>query len=552
MEKEINNMFCPNCGTENAEGAAFCASCGSAMNAAPVQQDVPEVAPVEETTEVVETVETTEAPKKDLLAPLKPLWEKVQPLFQKYKLFVIGAVGVIALILCISILASLFSNNGFTAIKRSIALDIKDGEVYVISDVKKAKATGLEAKYIDEQQVSLDGTVVALLTDAGDLAVVKGTKLTKVASDVVDFKLSEDGTGIAYIAEEDEAELFLYNVKSKKAKSVSNDVYRNSYFVSPDGDSVVFYEKGEDADEAKVMYFTGKKSTKVASGDVNIVGLSNNGKYIYGYARNDDGETILYRYNKKGDRDKLGAFSNSTVYFNEKHTQILFMYDGKSYISRNGKEAVKIASSSASLLLPDSSEFFSNNSGYRTAPTDNLFNKVYSCGGNLWFIRKNADKSEKLANDASSVTLSEDAKLVYYINKGELKVLKVKHGDNASDKAKVLCDESVSNYVVTSDCKKVYYVNGGSLYVVNGKTGKGKKTVANDDVSSILAINAKDVVYYAMEGDVYATKGGKGKKVVSDAEGMDQTANGIVYIVTDDTVYATKGPKKPSKIFTAE
>lgn len=543
-------MFCPNCGTENADGAAFCASCGSAMNAAPVQQDVPETAPVEET---VEVVETTETPKKDFLAPLKPLCEKFRPMFEKYKLFVVGAVGVIALILCISILASLFSSNGFIAVERSILVTAEDGEVMIINNAKKAKGTGLEAQYIEDQMASLDGNILALLTDAGDLAVVKGSKLTKVASEVVSFKLSEDGTGIAYVAEGDkDAELFLYNVKSKKAKSVTQEIYRGTYFISPDGDSVVFYEKGEDDDEAKAMYSTGKKSTKVASGDVTLLGLSNNGKFIYGSARNDDGDTILYRYNKKGDRDKIGAFGGGRVYFNADHTQILYTNEGKSYISRNGKEGVKISSSSAYVVLPDSAENFYNGGDSRTVPAKDLFNKVYSCDGNLWFIRKNADKSVKLANDASSVTLSEDAKLVYYINKGELKVLKVKHGDNASDKAKVLCDEDVSNYVVTSDCKKVYYVSDGSLYVVNAKTGKGKKTIANDDVSSQLAINGKDVVYYAMEGDVYATKGGKGKKVVSDAEYMENTPNGIVYIATEDAIYATKGAKKPAKIFSYE
>lgn len=539
-------MFCPNCGKENAEGAAFCASCGSAMNAAPVQQDVPETTYVEQTTEFVET---TESCKK---CPLAPLWEKIQPYFRKYKLFVVGALGVIALILCISILASLFSSNGFIAVEDTIMVTAEDGEVLIITNAKKAKSTGLEAKYIEDQDTSLDGSVLVLLTDAGDLAVVKNGKLTKVASEVTGYKLSVDGTGIAYIVSEDgENELFLYNVKTKKARSVSNDVARGGYFLSPDGDSVVFYEKKEDDDESKVMYSNGKKSTKVASGDVTILGLSNNGKIIYGYARNDDGDTILYRYNKKGDRDKINSFSNGRVTFNVDHTQILFMNEGKSYISKNGKEAVKVASSSASLVLPNSSEMFYAGDT-RTAPTKDLFNKVYSCDGNLWLIRKNTNKSVKLANDASGVTLSEDAKLVYYINKGELKVLKVKHGDNASDKAKVLCDENVSNYVVTSDCKKVYYVNDGSLYVVNGKTGKGKKTIANDDVSTQLAINAKDVVYYAMEGDVYATTGGKGKKVVSDAEYMEGTANGIVYISTEDTIYATKGPKKPSKLHTMD
>lgn len=545
-------MFCPNCGTKNAEGAAFCAACGCALNAAPVQQDVPMAAPVEE---FVTAPVATEAPvkeKKDILAPVKDLLQKAKPFVQKYKLFVVGALGVLALVLCISILVSLFSGNGYIAIKHSIDAQIDSDEVVIIYDAKKAKATGLEAKYIDEKQVNLDGTILALLTDAGDLAVVKGTKLTKVAEDVTGFQLSEDGTGLAYIEQDgSEATLYLYNVKTKKAKEVSDEIYY-SYAIAPNGDSVAYYEMKEDDDEAKLMFFKGSKSTKITSNEVDLLGISNNGKFIYVIGENDDGQSTLYTYNKKGDRTKLGSIGSSEVMFNEDHTQILFYSEGKTYISTKGKDSVKIASSNAYVLVPNSSEYFYNGNDYVTVPTDNLYNKVYSCEGNVWFIRKNTDKSEKLVNDAYALTLSEDAKFVYYYKDDELCVLKVSHGDRASDKAKVLA-EDISDYVVTSDGKKVYYVSDGSLYCVNGKNGKGKKTVANDDVSSSLYINRKDVVYYEMEGDAYASKnGGKGKKVVSDVEDIEGTANGIVYIYTDDSLYATKGAKKPSKIFTAD
>jgi hypothetical protein len=69
-------------------------------------------------------------------------------------------------------------------------------------------------------------------------------------------------------------------------------------------------------------------------------------------------------------------------------------------------------------------------------------------------------------------------------------------------------------------------------------------------VESYLAINGKDVVYYIMDGDCYATKNGsKGKKVVSDADDLSYTPNGVVYIETSDAKYATKGAKKPTKVF---
>lgn len=550
-------MFCPKCGTQNADGASFCTACGNALSAAPVEETV---TVSEETCETVSAPVTEEAPKKDLLASVKPLLEKAKPFLEKNKLFVVGGLGIVACVICIALLCSIFGGgNGYNAYKHSIDVSVEDGEVVVIYDAKKAKATGFETEGIDETMTSIDGSILVLLTEEGELAFVKGTKLTRIAEEVEYFVLSVDGTGVAYVTENDDAyTLHLYNIKNKKSKEVTDWLADEEIALAPNGDSVCYYEQKEDDEEASLMFFKGSKSTKVTSNEVYLVGLSNNGKYIYAIGEDDEGEEFLYRYNTKGDKDKIGACNAPAFYFNVDHTQIVYFNsdDGyKTYLSTNGKEGKKIASSVASPLLPSSVEVFSR--GYTaTIPTDNLYNKVYTCqgesGSNVWYIRKNADKSVKLVNNVSRVTLSEDAKLVYYVDDGELKVLTVSKGDNASDKAKVLA-EDVDSYVVTSDCKKLYYTADDALYCINAKTGKSKKTVANDEVSSSLYINAKDVVYYIMDGDAYATKNGsKGKKVVTDADALYDTANGIVYIESDGTIYATKGAKKPTKIFTED
>ena len=548
-------MLCPKCGMEIAEGNSFCTACGAALDAEPVEKTVT----VSNEVCIAEPV-AEETPKKDLLAPVKPLLEKVEPLLEKYKLFVVGGLGIVACIICIVLLCAIFSGeNGYDALKHSIAVEVVDGEVVIVYDAKKAKNTGLEAGSISQTQSSMDGSVLVLLTDNGDLAVVKGTKLTVIEEEVIYFVLSVDGTGIGYVTENDDAyTLSLYNVSSKKTKTVTEWLSDDQIALAPNGDSICYFEQKEDAEDASLMYFKGSKSTKVTSTEVYLVGMSNSGKYIYVIAENEEGSSYLYTCNTKGDKDKIGKCNLPAFYFNEDHTQILFYNaeDGyKTYISTKGKEANKIASSVATPVLPGSVEAYSN-SYSKTVPTDNLYNKVYTCrtdsGYNVWYIRKNTDNSVKLVNGVSNVTLSEDAKLVYYVDDGELKVLTVKKGDNASDKAKVLA-EDVDSYVVTSDCKKLYYTSDNALYCVNGKTGKGKKTVANDEVSSSLYINGKDVVYYIKDGDAYATKNGsKGKKVVSDATGLSDTANGIVYVETADAIYATSGAKKPSKILTTD
>lgn len=544
-------MFCPKCGVENADGAAFCSACGNALNPAPVE----DVAPVTEN--AAETVAQT--PKKDFLAPVKPLLEKVKPFLEKNKLFVFAGAGVLALVLCIVLLCSLFAGgNGYTAYKHNIKVMVEDGEVFVIYDAKKAKGTGLEAEGIDHTQTSMDGSILVLLTDEGTLAFVKGNKLTKIAEEVTGFIISVDGTGVAYVVENDDSDtLMLYNVKNKKAKKVTDWLSDDNIALSPNGDSVAYYQQKEDDEDQTLMFFKGSKSTKVTSSEVTLLGMSNNGKLIYVMGEDDEGISYLYRYNTKGDRNKIGKCDVPYVYFNEDHTQIGYYQtdDGyKTYISTNGKEGKKIASAIAAPMMPRSVEPFDG--GYTaTIPTDELYNKVYTCTGekdSIWFIRKNADRSQKLVGSTRRATISEDCKLVYYIDDGELKVLTVKKGDNAADKAKVLA-EDVDSYIVTSNGKKLYYTADEGLYCINAKTGKGKKTIANDDVKSQLYINDKDVVYYMMDGDAYATKNGaKGKKVVTDATSITSTANGIVYIKNDDAIFATKGAKKPAKIHSYE
>ena len=222
-------------------------------------------------------------------------------------------------------------------------------------------------------------------------------------------------------------------------------------------------------------------------------------------------------------------------------------------MSNKGKEAKRLSSSLARPLIPNSSMTHSRDS-VDTIPTDDLYNKTYTCYKdgqiNVWLLKKNPDKSNKLVSNVSDeLVLDESAKYLYYTNKeDELKLLKISHGDRAADKARLIA-EDVENFVVTSDRSKVYYISDDALYSVNGKNGKSKKTVANEDVGYQLILNQGDVCYYFVEGDVYACSDGKnGKPVVAEASHIDVSPNGIVYVETDDAMYASKTAKKPAKI----
>lgn len=560
-------MFCKSCGKELPDGAKFCGACGTstAGQAAPQTEAAP-VAPMETPvveTPVAETPVQETAPKGDIKQIVKErlleLVNIVKPYAQKFKLQLVGGAALVVWLMAIAIVVALFTaGNGYIAAENGIIANVVDEEVVVLWN-NKVVNTDIEADFLIKQSTNLDGTVFAGLTDNGILFVARKAKVAVVAEDVVYFNMSASGNGLAYVTEDgDDCELKLYSVKNKKSTMVDDEYskYAATLFgmeLSPDGKSLAYYELNEDGD-ATLMYFSGKKSIKITSNEVDLIGLSNGGKFIYVLSENDDGENVLNSYNTKGKRTKINTCSGTRFFFNDDHTQILFTNDGKTYISTKAKEAKKIVSGTARLLLTNDSNSFSGvfSSHATTYPVEDLYDHVYTVTSdgktNLWHV-KSAKKVIKLASNVYNYQLDADAEYVYYTDKNDdLSVLKISHGEKAADKAKELADE-VDRYVVTSNRKTVYYLSDDALYSCNAKNGRAKKEIASDDLGGNLAITAKNVVFYAYDGDLYACSNGRtGKNILSDPVNLYQCKNGVVYVMDEDSIYVTTGAAKLKKL----
>ena len=566
-------MHCTKCGAELAPESKFCVACGTpveqpaeAVPAAPVVSEVPtqpEAAPVVSEAAPVATA----APEKEgfkidvnevkdqLIATVKPLWDKVKPFLTNKK--VLLGIGVVVLLLVVaSVISSIAAgNNGYIQLKQTTMPTVVDGEIRIVVGKKVLKDT-VTAEGLDDYATSLDGKVMAFTTEEDELYVVNGKKLKKVAEDVYDFEISVSGKGIAYVVkDEDEGDrtLYLYSVGNGKSTTISDEMAGLDYAIAPDGKSVAYFVEDEEEDE--LMFSKGKDPVKITSAECELYGISNNGKYIYVSRENDEGEASLYSYNTKGESTKLGGVSGTAIRFNDDHTQVMFYNEGKTYVSTKGKEAEKASSDRLNLIVAPNASTFSDDTSY-TYPVSNLYDHVYTVSGeegySVWLIKKNADKNVKLVSKVSDVQLDTSAEYLYYIYDGEeLRFIKISDGEKATERFTKLA-EDVDGYVLTSDRKYVYYGSDGSVYSVNGKKGGKSTIVCNDDVEGI-ALNGKDVFYYILDGDLYATKNGKkGSKVLSDISGLSGTETGVVYASNDDAIYATDGSKKPSKIMDRE
>lgn len=575
-------MNCPNCGASCAEGMEFCSACGTplAEQTAPVEApvaaavaepipapmaepaaepaDAPAEAPV--ATAVESPVAEAPAAEKKSGFSIGAVFAKVKP-FLKNKLVLAGIAATVLLliVLCVVFIAT-GNNNGFIQLKQSVLLIENDDEVGILVNNKLLKKTIPADGYSDIQQ-SLDGKITAFMVYEKDedsygveydLYIVKGNKFKKVAQDVMSFELSASGKGLAYTTVEDEEEgtygLYLMKVGSKKATKVSTELCNTDFAISPDGKSVAYYEAGDEGEPDELYFAKGKKSQKVTSKETLLLGLSDNGKYIYAACGEEDSsEANLYKFNKKGDRVKLGKISSEEIYFNADHTQIMFFNDGKTYVSTKGKDAVKASSGELTMVdIPNSGAMYADGSTY---PVDNLFDHVYTSNNDgsrsAWIIKKNPDKNVKLASKVSSCTLDESGKYMYYLRNGEeLRVLKLSHGQNAADKSKELADE-VDNYVITSNRKLAYYISDDTLYSVNGKKGGRSKTIKSDELGLDMVLNSKDVLFFTVEGEIYACSNGKtAKMVLEDSELLLSTSNGIVFAGSEESLYANKTGKK--------
>lgn len=521
-------MICPKCGAENASDSKFCESCGAELT----------------------------APK----APVNTVLEKAKSLLSNKKILIGGAAVIVLLIVIIAIIAAVSGGSDYLLVDNYVlCMSGEESSTLIINgSVQKTK---LDAP-ASEVARSLDGKVWVFGTeaaadesDASYLYVVNGKKIAKVSGSegVDDVALSVTGAGLAYtVIDDDKESLYLYKVSSKKSTLIAEaDAVAGSYGITnvkiaPDGKSVIYTVNEASEEELSVestSYYSNGKSVKLGS-DLTLYGLSNGGKYIYASSAKDD-STVLYRYNNKGEKTKIDENARD-IRFNLDHTQVLYYADSATYISVNGKEGVKFFKDAVTLLAPEDADVSGT-----TQPVKSFYNQIYSSSSNVYLIKKNYDKSEKLVSKASgSFTLSDDESRLYYIKDKDLEMIKISWGEKAPEKAVVVADDC-DYYVVTSDCKKVYYLDDNELHSANAKTGKSNKTI-EEDVDSYLYLSKKNIVYYKVDGDLYACSNGKkGARVVSDVDNIGECF-GDIYAYVDDDLWCTTGSKKLKKIYTDE
>jgi len=402
---------------------------------------------------------------------------------------------------------------------------------------------------------SLDSSAIAVMTydessETRALWYLNGKdQPVKVADDIGNFVISDDGNKIAYITDVDEdfeyGTLRLFD--GSKSEIIDHDVYAGYFHLSPDGNSIVYLK---DLEEMNAYVKNGSKSPEKLGDYVFPFAVSNNAKYIYYMELDEDNEEIGHLYVQKG-KDQTRLRSNVsvedlTLLFNQDYSQVLISEDGRSYLSNDAKESIPVTRSeliftvdevaSRSWGLPEY-EWWKDS--FRVFAVSDLTSPLFhNDSGDIVSIDRSGN-SETLVSEAWDAYVTADHNKVVYIDERERLIRRSLK--NPGEEAEII-SRDVMTFLTTDDAKVIYYLDyNNDLYVVKGSS-EPKLLMMDVDYPIDLTPDGKQVIFmsdYRYEGgNLYFSKnGGEPKKIAEDVYTFVITEQGMFFAKDYDEGY---------------
>lgn len=552
-------MVCNKCGMECADDAKFCTNCGTELTAeesvqaeaeetaAAVTEDgemeaagepeAAEAGPAEETAEepaqaaevpVQEQKEEKEEKKEEKKAPAEVKEKKAEKEKKPANKNIIKAVGVVAALLLLFLLFRGCFSKGkdYIVPGKNAVIAIDETEDLVLAVMGNGKALDTEMEEADYAAYSQDRSVACFVNEDDALVVIRKGKVVKTGiEDTRRFQISTYGDTIAYFTDVsgDFGTLNLYYTKNGKKKEIAEEVLIDSVVLSPDGETVAFVGDYEARDDFKGYYSIGGKKPVEVGKEKRVFAIADKAAYLY-YVDDDR----IYAKKKKKDAEKLA----SGIYYvsalvNEDCTELLFLNDGKTYLSVKAGEKKKVSNDELEkLVLPAEALQVTKTQNMARGSirvtftgADTFEEQVFSAGTRLVYLDKKHEGNAIAAAVRQCIIAENRENLVYVNVMGD--VIRVEDFDKGGKETQVGDEDAEAQYLYADgSLKYVYYINeDDELYCIKGK--KGKK-IADDVTSAAISQDGTTCYYVVEEEDLfYSKKAGKGKKIAASEDGTN-------------------------------
>lgn len=316
----FETVFCPNCGEQTTTEFAFCQSCGASMTQAPA-----EVQP-EEQTEVQDEAQPETQPEEqtEVQPEAQPVAAPTAKKKFPKKAIIFGIIGVAVIAVLIFIISAL--SSGSKKPKNNYALYLKDSEIFYSNLKKSSDPWQLTTRLVDNDDgnvsnitlissayrlgaytyMSEDGKYIFFPDKVDDsfnlyFKNVKKPKseAVKIDSGIGSYTVNTSATLVTY---DKEGNLYQYNIKKDSKDKIASDV--TDFYVSDNGKKI-FYKNSEGN-----LYLKndGKEKEKIASDISYIKYVSEDFNTIY-YTK----DNTLYKKVNGKDKEKIASDVSSVI-----------------------------------------------------------------------------------------------------------------------------------------------------------------------------------------------------------------------------------------------
>ena len=392
------------------------------------------------------------------------------------------------------------------------------------------------------------------------------SKATLIADDVVEYRLSDSGSAVAYLTDYDirnnVAVLYLYDAAKGTSTKITEDalcIGGNIQLVSisPDGKTVTYISDYDSRNNEYTGYLkVGDKAAEKIGDNMFAIAVSNGGTTMYYVKESGRGIESLHVKSGRNENKLISQISTDTMlWVNKDYTQLIFNQDGRTDISKNGGERERLYRNAIrNILLPQGTQRRSNATGGRLSVSvigiRSLTPLLAITSDGIVYIDNNYESnriSSSSDNQNFSVISSDGRKLLFMTNNGHLASIDpTKPGADRSE-----IGRNVAHFVASRDASTVYYVNeDDELYYVRGN---GDPSKVADDVDGQLTMQWNSTRAFFIVGDtrsggeLYFSNNGRARAKVSGGDDVIMvltTPTSVFYLLDGQEIFRSNGDEK--------
>ena len=518
-------MFCPKCGTWMPEDVPTCLQCGAKNEYFTGGSQRAEDAPEDMLFRGADAVQA---------APVEPKQGR-----EERKMVV--AMAVLAAVIAVFVMIFVVGDVGTDSRKVNLFYSAFDYSHFLFFNAKgEMKAIeGISGNTFVSESGDRTRAVYINPTDATLYYIDSRLKPLEITGRAVQAQFSLTGERFAYLTDSDArfSGLYIYDIKKKKSRRISSDVYSDFICLSPNGKSVAYMKNYLHLYNNELYLCSGGKESILVERDGCIpVAVSNDGKTLF-YIRphrqvSDDGYTCdLYYFDGKDSVQISEDIEFYQMFTNRSVSELLYNKDSQTYYFSVEQGETKCVGQNHLIMMASDTTAYMDNQIAIICDLDTLTNAFYRDGDSVIWLDKEGLQPVNIASGDVDYEVSEDGRTMVYLSDGSLYQV---HDVSADTEAELLYEGlAATELVASADLSHIYLITkDNELYHYHDS---GHVTELSDDLQSDWGLAAAyseidKKIYFIEDGTLYCASATDNKKqVAQDVQSVFADNGSVMY-----------------------